>query len=98
MRRNYAAQASDSSPEGGIVEWNRSGPSAWARAHLGALGNERELARAGDRLGPIARAELLEDVRHVLFDGVERDRKLLTDLPIAPTPREQPQDLQLALT
>ena len=43
------------------------------------LGDQAELACAGDGLGAVGRAELAQDVADVLLDGVEGDHELARD-------------------
>src|SRR5215203_32760 len=62
----------------------------------GALGEQAQLPRPGDRFGAVGRAELVENMADVLFDGVEGDDKLLSDPLVLLAVGQQPEHLQLA--
>src|SRR5580693_7662929 len=61
-----------------------------------ALGDQAELARAGDGLGAVGRAELAQEVAEVLFHGVEADYRLRGDARVRRARGQQRQDFQLA--
>src|SRR5215212_3304641 len=73
--------------------------------HLGEMSPPRwigprqqaELARMGDRLGPAGDAQLAVDGPHLCPDSVDREVKLLADLPGREPGRQQPQDDELPL-
>ena len=75
------------SPEGGNPKVGSSpGPVAhrWStprrrRPRGGVLLQQPQLPRAGDGLGAVGRAELVEDVGDVPLDGVQRDHQFLGD-------------------
>ena len=54
------------------------------RSRAGVLGNQVQVARPGDGLGPVSRAKLRQNVADVLFDGVEDDHELAGDALIRP--------------
>src|SRR5262249_44680166 len=60
------------------------------------LGDQPELAGAGDGLGAVGRAELAEQVGDVFLDGVEGDDEVVGDLLVGCTGGEQGQHLRFA--
>src|SRR5215472_2779448 len=60
------------------------------------LGDQPELAGAGDGLGAVGRAELAEQVGDVFLDGVEGDDEVVGDLLVGCTGGEQVQHLRFA--
>src|SRR5262249_8355618 len=67
----------------------------WPAGEAG-LGDQPELAGAGDGLGAVGRAELAEHVGDVFLDGVEGDDEVAGDLLVGGAAGEQVQHLQFA--
>ena len=76
---------------------DRARPCPRGSAAGAGLGDQAELAGAGDGLGAVGRAELAQQVADVLFDRVEADHQLRGDPRVRRARRQQHQDFQLAV-
>src|SRR5215213_5911620 len=77
--------------------WRRSAFAPVNVALRVALHAESRVAGAHDRLGPRRRAELPEDVRHMVADRLVADAQPLGDVAVGEPARDEPEHLGLAV-
>src|SRR6185436_8089662 len=57
--------------------------------------DDAPMKRNGDRLGPVGDPQLPQDAAHMELDRALGDVQRRSDLPVAPPPHEEPEDVQL---